>query len=58
MDFPPPTNARRRASGGFTLVELLMVLAPLAFLTLGVMTAYLFLGRNFTRLANTQQQDV
>jgi Tfp pilus assembly protein PilW len=58
MDFPRPTSALKRTAGGFTLVELLMVLTPLAFLTLGVITAYLFLGRNFTRLANTQQQDV
>lgn len=35
-----------------------MVLTPVLFLGLGVITAYIFLGRNLTRLGNRQPQDV
>ncbi len=35
-----------------------MVLTPVLFIGLGVITAYLYLGRNLTRLGNRQPQDV
>jgi hypothetical protein len=57
MASPQPTNARKPRAA-FTLVELLMVLTPLLFLGLGVITAYIYLGRNLTRLGNAQPQDV
>jgi Tfp pilus assembly protein PilW len=47
-----------RRAGGYTLGEL-MVAMSLAFVVIaGVISAYLFVGRNLTRLANVQQQDV
>src|SRR4051812_50063046 len=58
MDFRRPTNARKRPTAGFTLAEILIAATLMLFLSLGVISAYLFLGRNFTRLGNTQQQDV
>jgi prepilin-type N-terminal cleavage/methylation domain-containing protein len=47
-----------RSSGGFTLVELLIAMALMLMLMAGVLSAYLFLGRNLTRLANLQQQEI
>ncbi len=58
MDSPRPSSVRNRPQGGFTLAEILIAASLMLFLGLGVMSAYLFLGRNFTRLGNTQQQDV
>jgi prepilin-type N-terminal cleavage/methylation domain-containing protein len=48
-------NAHR--SAGFTLVELLVAMSLMATLMAGVLAAYLFLGRNLTRLVNLQQQE-
>lgn len=58
MDSPRPISVRDRPEAGFTLVELLIAASLMLVLGLGVISAYLFLGRNFTRLGNTQQQDV
>jgi prepilin-type N-terminal cleavage/methylation domain-containing protein len=41
---------------GFTLVELLVAMSLMVTLMAGVLSAYLFLGRNLTRLVNLQQQ--
>jgi Tfp pilus assembly protein PilW len=57
MDSPRLSSARKPAESGFTLAEILIAASLMLFLGLGVMSAYLFLGRNFTRLGNTQQQD-
>lgn len=50
-----------RAAGrgaGFTLVEI-MVSMSLAFIVIAaILSAYLFLGRNLTRMVNLQQQEV
>jgi prepilin-type N-terminal cleavage/methylation domain-containing protein len=53
-----PTSARSTAASGFTLMELMIVMTLLAILSLGVISAYLFMGRNLERLAKTQEQDV
>src|SRR5258708_7184805 len=58
MDSPRLTSVRNSSASGFTLAEILIASSLMLFLSLGVITAYLFLGRNFTRLASTQQQDV
>ena len=58
MDFRRPTGARKSAAAGFTLAEILIAATLTLMLALGVISAYLFLGRNFTRLGNTQVQDV
>jgi Tfp pilus assembly protein PilW len=43
---------------GFTLVELIVGVS-LAFIVMaGILAAYLFLGRNLTRMVNLQQQEV
>ena len=48
---------RLRVRGGFTLVEI-MVASGVSFVVFaGILAAYLFLGRNLTRLVNLQQQD-
>jgi prepilin-type N-terminal cleavage/methylation domain-containing protein len=44
------------ARRGFTLVELMVSLSVAAIVLGGVLGAYLFLGRNLTRLVNLQQQ--
>jgi prepilin-type N-terminal cleavage/methylation domain-containing protein len=43
---------------GFTLVEVLIATSLSAVILAAVFSAYLFLGRNLTRLVNVQQQDV
>jgi prepilin-type N-terminal cleavage/methylation domain-containing protein len=48
------TSSRR----AFTLVELMVALSISAIVLGGVLAAYLFVGRNLTRLVNLQQQDV
>ncbi len=58
MDSPPPTSTRNSRQSGFTLVEILIAASLTLILVFGVLSAYLFLGRNFTRLTGTQQQDV
>lgn len=54
-----PTSAHRSVPArGFTLVELLVGLSLGTIVMAGIMAAYLFLGRNLTRLINTQEQGV
>ena len=48
-------SAARR---GFTLVEVMIASSLLAVVLAGVLAAYLFVGRNLTRLVNLQQQEV
>ena len=48
----------RGARRGFTLVEILVASSLAAILMASVLTAYLFLGRNLTRLVNFQNQEV
>jgi prepilin-type N-terminal cleavage/methylation domain-containing protein len=52
MNRPRP-SARR----GFTLVELIIGMTLSAMLMLAVLSAYVFLGRNLTRLALQQEQE-
>ena len=49
------SSAKRR---GFTLVELMVALSLATIVIAGIIAAYLFLGRNLTRLVNMQQQEV
>ena len=45
-------------TAGFTLIEL-MISASLALIVIGgILSAFLFLGRNLTRMVNLQQQEV
>jgi prepilin-type N-terminal cleavage/methylation domain-containing protein len=54
-----PTSVRRSArAGAFTLVELMVALSLGAIVCAGVLAAYLFVGRNLTRLVNFQSQEV
>lgn len=57
-DFMSRISAHSSRRRGFTLVELLVATSVAAIVLAGVLSAYLFLGRNLTRLMNTQQQDV
>ncbi len=52
-----PTNAHRptKATRGFTLAELLVAMSISGVVFAGILAAYTFLGRNLTRLVNTQQ---
>ena len=53
-----PINAHRpRAARGFTLTELMVALSLAIIVIAGILAAYLFLGRNLTRLVNMQQQE-
>jgi prepilin-type N-terminal cleavage/methylation domain-containing protein len=52
------TIPRAPACRGFTLVELLVATSLSAIVFAGVLSAYLFIGRNLTRLVNFQQQEV
>jgi prepilin-type N-terminal cleavage/methylation domain-containing protein len=45
-----------RARGGFTLVELMVSLSISAVVIGGVLSAYIFLGRNLGRMVNVQHQ--
>lgn len=46
------------ARGGFTLVELMVSVALSTMVFAGILGGFTFLGRNMTRLMNTQEQDV
>jgi len=46
------------ARGAFTLVEILVATSLSAIIFAGILAAYLFVGRNLTRLVNFQQQEV
>jgi prepilin-type N-terminal cleavage/methylation domain-containing protein len=54
---PISAHSRHRPRG-FTLVELAVALSLGTIIIAGSITAYLFLGRNLTRLVNIQQQEV
>jgi prepilin-type N-terminal cleavage/methylation domain-containing protein len=49
---------RHEGRDGFTLVELLLATVLSALVFAGIFSAYLFMARNLTRLANSQQQQV
>jgi prepilin-type N-terminal cleavage/methylation domain-containing protein len=51
-------NVHRSIAPGFTLIELMISMSLLAIVFAAVFSAYLFLGRNLTRLVNVQQQQV
>jgi len=51
-------NVHRPAAPGFTLIEVMISMSLLAIICTAVISAYLFLGRNLTRLVNVQQQQV
>jgi prepilin-type N-terminal cleavage/methylation domain-containing protein len=52
------SDRKTAGAAGFTLVELLIATSILAFVLAGVLAAYLFVGRNLTRLINFQHQEV
>jgi len=54
----PETRRSGRGRRGLTLVELLVGTSLAAVLAAAVLAAYLFLGRNLTRLVNLQEQEV
>jgi prepilin-type N-terminal cleavage/methylation domain-containing protein len=49
---------KRAYPAGFTLLEILIAMAISVAVFAAVMSAYIFVGRNLTRLANTQQLEV
>lgn len=49
---------KTRARRGFTLLEILIATSISAIVFAGILAAYLFMGRNLTRLVHTQQQEV
>jgi prepilin-type N-terminal cleavage/methylation domain-containing protein len=49
-------NEHKSARAGFTLVELMVATTLTVTLMAGVLSAFLFLGRNLTRLVNMQEQ--
>jgi prepilin-type N-terminal cleavage/methylation domain-containing protein len=54
----PDTGRGARDRRGMTLVEILVGTSLAAILAVAVLSAYLFLGRNLTRLVNFQEQEV
>ncbi|MBI5770495.1 MAG: prepilin-type N-terminal cleavage/methylation domain-containing protein [Verrucomicrobia bacterium] len=54
----PISDLRVASARGFTLVELMVALSLGAIVIAGIFAAYLFLGRNLTRMVNIQQQEV
>lgn len=48
----------RDSRSGFTLVEIMVATGLLAIVLLAVLSAYLFVARNLTRLVNSQHQEV
>jgi type II secretory pathway component PulJ len=54
-----PTSVHsRRGAAAFTLTELLIAASLSAIVFAAIFSAYLFLGRNLTRLVNVQRQEV
>ena len=47
----------RGAARGFTLVELMIAMSLSAVVFAAILSAFVFLGRNLTRLVNLQQQE-
>lgn len=54
-----PTNAKslKSSAGGFSLVELVVSIALSAVVFAAILSGFTFLGRNLTRLVNSQEQD-
>ena len=52
------SHQRHAARRGFTIVELVVACSLSAIVFAGILAAYIFIGRNLTRLVNTQQQEV
>jgi type II secretory pathway pseudopilin PulG len=53
-----PTSAKKKSSAaGFSLVELVVSVALSAIIFAGILSGFTFLGRNLTRLVNSQEQD-
>ncbi len=52
------TSDHRDRRAAFTLVELMIGMTLALIVMGGILSAYLFLGRNFTRMMNLQQQEV
>ncbi|MEO7414686.1 MAG: prepilin-type N-terminal cleavage/methylation domain-containing protein [Opitutaceae bacterium] len=54
-----PTNVKtpKAVTAGFTLVELIVSVSLSAIVFAGILGGFTFLGRNLTRLVNTQEQD-
>jgi len=50
-------KTNRGASRGFTLVELMIAMSLSAVVFAAILSAYVFIGRNLTRLVNLQQQE-
>lgn len=48
---------RRRGAAGFTLTEILVATSLSMIVFAAIFSAYLFLGRNLTRLVNVQRQE-
>jgi prepilin-type N-terminal cleavage/methylation domain-containing protein len=48
----------KRGRRGFTLVEMLVATSVSAIIFAGILAAYLFVGRNLTRMVNVQHQEV
>jgi prepilin-type N-terminal cleavage/methylation domain-containing protein len=51
------TQSRRRGQRGFSLVELIIATSLAAIVLAAILSAYLYVGRNLTRLVNTQEQE-
>lgn len=51
-------NVHRNRRAAFTLVELMAAVSISAIVFAGIFSAYLFVGRNLTRLVNLQRQEV
>lgn len=47
-----------RSHRGFSVVELIVATCLAAFVIAAILSAYVFIGRNLTRLLNTQEQEV
>jgi len=54
----PFRESSHRRIRGFTLVEILIATSVSAIIAAGLFSAYLFLGRNLTRLSNLQELQV
>lgn len=50
-----PSASRVRKAAGFTLTELMVASGLSAIVFAGILSAYTFLGKNLTRLANAQE---
>lgn len=51
------TSVHSTRLSGFTLVEIMVALSLSLMVFAGIFSAYLFVGRNFTRIVNVQNQE-